>query len=211
MMEKKSESTLTLTGDLGDFFREVIEETESHTDCAPDSHLKEYVVGLLEDAAQSDGLVAATVDRPLALVLSEAMQAAPTERFHRLREAGDGILLVGGLYRTHLHKSGVNDGYVVSLGQRAYASASSLLDVPRGAAAVGTDNSFDILHELATAFSDLMTFLRAVADTMAARSAQSASHLARLYEMWRTDRSVHLGRLLRAHGLILSSGAEVMN
>src|SRR5690606_31527672 len=100
MMDKKSESTLTLTGDLGAFFREVIEETESHTNCAPDLHLKEYVVGLLEDAAQGDGVVASAVDRPLALVLSDAMQAAPTERFHRLREAGDGILLLGGLYRT---------------------------------------------------------------------------------------------------------------
>lgn len=209
-MEKKSETTLTLTGDLGTFFREIIEETECHTDCAPDSHLKAYVVGLLEDAAQNDGIVNATVDRPLALLLSEALHSAPTERFHRLREVGDGILLVSGLYRTHLHKSGVKDGYVVTLGQRAYASASSLLDVPRGAL-VGTDNSFDILHELANAFSDVMNFLRAVADTMAARAANSASHLARLYEMWRTDRSAHLGRLLRAHGLILSRGAEVTN
>lgn len=210
-MDKKSESNLTLTGDLGEFFREVIEETESHTHCAPDAHLKEYVVGLLEDAAQNDGLVAATVDRPLALVLSEAMHAAPTERFHRLREAGDSILLMGGLYRTYLHKSGVKDGYVVTLGQRAYASASSLLDVPRGALMVGTDNSFDILQELANAFSELMVFLRAVADTMAARAAHSASHLAKLYEIWRRDRSAHLGRLLRAQGLILSRSAEVEN
>lgn len=211
MMEKKSESTLTLTGDLGGFFREVIEETESHTDSTPDPHLKEYVVGLLEDAAQIDGVVAATVDRPLALVLSEAMQSAPTERFHRLREAGDGILLMGGLYRNHLQNSGVKDSYVVSLGQRAYSSASSLLDVPRGVLTVGTDNSFDILQDLAIAFSDLMNFLRAVADTMAARTANSASHLARLYEVWRTERSTHLGRLLRAQGLILSRGAEVTN
>jgi hypothetical protein len=188
MMKKKSESSLTLTGDLGSFFREVIEETESHTHSAPGSHLKEYVVGLLENAAQHEGLVAATVDRPLALVLSEALHAAPAERFHRLREAGDGILLLGGLYRTHLRSSGVNDGYVVTLGQRAYASASSLLDVPRGALTVGTDHSFDILQELATAFSDLMNFLRAVADTMAARAVHSASHLARLYEVWRTER-----------------------
>jgi hypothetical protein len=211
MMDKKSESTLTLTGDLGGFFREVIEETESHTNCAPGPHLKEYVVGLLEDAAQNDGLVAATVDRPLALILSEAMQAAPTERFHRLREAGDGILLVGGLYRTHLKSSGVKDGYIVTLGQRAYATASSLLDVPRGALTVGTDKSFDILQDLALAFSDLMNFLRAVADTMAARAAHSASHLAKLYETWRRDRSAHLASLLRAQGLILNRGSEVTN
>lgn len=208
-MDKKSESTLTLTGDLGAFFREVIEETESHTNCAPDLHLKEYVVGLLEDAAQGDGVVASAVDRPLALVLSDAMQAAPTERFHRLREAGDGILLLGGLYRTHLQSSGVKDGYVVTLGQRAYASASSLLDLPRGPLMVGTDQTFDILQDLASAFSDLMNFLRAVADTMAARAAYSASHLATLYETWRRDRSAHLASLLRAQGLILNRGAEM--
>ncbi len=204
-MAKKSQRSLTLDTNLGTYFRDVIEETADHTRESPDPHLKEYVVGLLEDAAKKDGVVTSTVDRPLALLLSDAMGAAPSERFQRLRAAGDGILLVGGLYRGHLERNGLRDGYVVTLGKRAYESASSLLDVSRGAPVVGTDSSFDILRDLATAFFDLMNFLRAVADTMASRAAHSATHLAKLYETWRRNRSEHLARLLRGHGLILDA------
>lgn len=210
-MAKKSQRSLTLDANLGAYFRDIVEETADHTHDCPDSHLKEYVVGLLEDAAKKDGVVTNTVSRPLALLLSDAMQAAPSERFQRLRAAGDGILLVGGLYRGHLERNGLKDGYVVTLGRRAYESASSLLDVSHGAPLVGTDSAFDILHDLATAFFDLMKFLRAVADTMAARAAHSATHLADLYETWRRDRSEHLARLLRAHGLILDATPALPN
>lgn len=196
--------SLKLDADLEGYFRGVIEEASSHTDSSPQAHLREYVVGLLQDAAQGTGVVKETVDRPLALLLSDALHAAPSERFQRLRSAGDGILLVGGLYRTHLKRSGLKDGYVVTLGQRAYESASLLLETPSGALTVGTDSSFDILHDLACAFFEVMKFLRAVADTIAARAAHSASELASLYELWLTDRSPHLERLLRAQGLILS-------
>ena len=199
--------SLQLNVDLEAYFRGVIDEASSHANTSPKAHIREYVVGLLQDAAQDTGVVTATVDRPLALLLNDALHAAPSERFHKLRSAGDGILLVGGLYRTHLKRSGLKDGYVVTLGQRAYESASLLLDAPSGALTVGTDRSFDILHDLACAFFDVMRFLRAVADTMAARAAHSAGQLARLYELWLADRSPHLERLLRAQGLIISPRA----
>ncbi len=196
-----------LDGNLGGFFREVVEETCGHLRQAPDDHLKEYMLGLLEDSAIDDSIVAPAVDRPLALILADAMAAAPSERFQRLRKAGDGILLVGGLYRNHLRRVGVGDSYVVSLGQRAYQSASSLLEAPPGALVVGTDGAFDILRDLALAFGQLMEFLRAVSDILAARAAKSVAGIAHLYERWLTDRSVHLERLLRAQGIILDRGA----
>lgn len=201
----------TLDGNLEGFFREVVEETCSHVGQTPDDHLKEYMVGLLEDSAVDDSIVAPAVDRPLALFLADAMAAAPSERFQRLRKAGDGILLVGGLYRKHLRRVGVGDDYVVTLGRHAYHSASSLLEVPSGALVVGTDSSFDILRDLAIAFGQLMDFLRALSDILAARAAKSVAGIAHLYETWLTDRSAHLERLLRAHGVILDRRSPAVN
>src|SRR5690606_23994534 len=101
---------------------------------------------------------------------------------------------------------GLQDRYVVALGQRAYRSASSLLEIPTGGLLVGEKSHFDILRELALAFEELMVFLRAVSDTIVARAAKSATDLARLCELWLTDRSAHLGRLLRARGVMLEIG-----
>ena len=202
-MEKESDTNLKLDADLGAFFRELVEETAEVSRSAPDGPLKEYVVGLLEDSASKENAVQATVHQPLALLLADAMAAEPAERFDRLRKTGDGILLVGGLYRGHLQRAGVEDRYVVALGRRAYQSASSLLDLPGGAVLLGGQSPCDILAELAQAFRDLMVFLRAVADTLVARAARSASDLARLCEVWLADRSSHLGQLLRARGVML--------
>jgi hypothetical protein len=207
MIEPKHEPRLSLDANLETFFREIVEETASAARNAPDPTLQEYVVGLLEDAAiGDDNVVRTAVDRPLALLLAEAMASKPSERFERLRQTGDGILIVGGLYRRHLQRAGLQDRYVVALGQRAYRTASSLLEIPTGGLFVGEKSTFDILHELALAFEDLMVFLRAVSDTLVARAAKSASDIARLCELWLTDRSAHLGRLLRARGVVLDAG-----
>ncbi len=203
-MEQPGETTnLSLQADLGEFFRQIVDETSDHEPRQLDQPVKQYVVGLLEDAAQTPSPVTAAVERPFALLLADAMAAEPAERFQRLRQTGDGILLVGGLYRGHLAKAGLEDRYVVAVGSRAYQSASSLLDFSGGGLRVGDSSPYDILGTLAQGFFELMVFLRHVADTIVAKAARSAHDLAKLCEMWLTDRSAHLGRLLRARGVIL--------
>jgi hypothetical protein len=206
MKEQESEAKLSLDADLGAYFREIVQETSDLSPGAPDGAVREYVVGLLEDSASQGEALHRAVDRPLAVLLADAMAAEPTERFQRLREAGDGILLVGGLYRGHLQRAGLEDRYVVAVGQKAYKSASSLLDLPGSALVVGDKQPCDILSELAWAFRDLMVFMRAVADTIVARAARSTGDLARLCEVWLSDRSAHLGKLLRARGVLLEQG-----
>lgn len=210
MIEPKGEAKLRLDGDLGEFFREIVDETADLSPHALDGPLKEYVLGLLEDSVTKQAALQATVDRPLALALADAMAAEPAERFQRLRQTGDGILLVSGLYRGHLQKAGLEDRYVVAVGRRAYQSASSLLELPRGVSAVGA-RQWDILAELAHAFGEVMVFLRALADTIVAQAARSASDLARLCEVWLSDRSAHLGKLLRARGVLLDRAALTSN
>ncbi len=207
MSNPENESTLRLDADLGAFFREILDETLDYHETQPEPAVKQYVLGLLEDAAHKESAVRDAVGRPLALLLHDALRAQPAVRFERLRKAGDGILLVGGLYRGHLQRTGLEDRYVVAVGQKAYRSASSLLEVPSGGLVVGEEGTCDILGELAAGFRDLMVLLREIADTIVARAARSASDLARLCEMWLSDRSAHLGRMLRARGVMLDRAA----
>jgi hypothetical protein len=191
-----------LDHDLRAYFRTVVEETLEHHASRPDPLVQEYLLGLLEDAGSTPEAIALAVDRPLGVQLAEALGSHPAARFERLRQVGDGVLLIGGLYRGYLERRGLEDGYVVAVGRRAYGAAAALLEAP---ALTGEKiGGQGILTDLAYGFRDLMSLLRDVALTLAARAAHSAQDLARLCEIWLSERSEHLARLLRARGVAVS-------
>jgi len=194
-----AEPAIQLDHDLGAYLRAVVEETLEHHAARPDPLVQEYLLGLLEDAGSTPVSVVRAVDRPLGVQLAEALGSHPAARFERLRQVGDGVLLIGGLYRGYLERHGLEDGYVVAVGRRAYGAAAALLDVPlAGREKAG---ALDVLSELAHGFRELMALLRDVAMTLAARAAHSAKDLARLCELWLREQSEHLERLLRARGI----------
>lgn len=197
------EPAFRLDHDLGAYFRAVVDETLQHHSARPDPLVREYLLGLLEDAGATPESVTLAVERPLGVQLAEALGSHPAARFERLRQVGDGVLLVGGLYREYLERRGLEDGYVVAVGRRAYGAAAALLDTSVGEKAGGQG----LLTELAHGFRDLMALLRDVALTLAARAAHSPKDLARLCEVWLRGRSEHLERLLRARGVVVAPGA----
>jgi hypothetical protein len=197
-----------LDHNLGAYFRAVVEETLSHHPVQPEPLVQEYLLALLEDAGATPESVARAVDRPLGLQLSDALRSHPAARFERLRQVGDGVLLMGGLYRGYLERHGLEDGYVVAVGQRAYGAAAAILEAPGSdASSTGKPRPLDLLSELSYGFRDLMALLRDVALTLAARAARSATDLARLCELWIRERSEHLERLLRARGVVLGTAS----
>jgi hypothetical protein len=198
-----SDPTFHLDHDLGGFFRQVVDDTLQHHPQKPDPLVHAYLLGLLEDAGHTPEPIARGVGRPLSTQLVEALQAPAVARFDRLRQVGDSVLLMGGLYRGYLVRSGVDDDYVVAVGRKAYAAAASLMDVPRAALGETTTRAPDVLSELAHGFHGLMVLLRDVALTIVAQAARSSADLARLCELWIGERSAHLGRLLRARGVML--------
>lgn len=197
-----SDPAFHLDHDLGGFFRQIVEETLQHHAQKPDPLVHEYLLGLLEDAGHTPEPIARGVGRPLSLQLVEALQAPAIARFDRLRQVGDSVLLMGGLYRGYLVRAGVDDDYVVAVGRKAYAAAASLMDVPRPVLGE-SPRAPDVLSELAHGFHDLMVLLRDVAVTIVAQAARSSADLAHLCELWIGERSAHLGRLLRARGVML--------
>lgn len=202
MKRTSSEPAFHLDHDLKAYFRTVVEETLEHHPSRPEPLVQEYLLGLLEDAGSTPESVALAVERPIGVQLAEALGSHPAARFERLRQVGDGVLLIGGLYRGYLERRGLEDGYVVAVGRRAYGAAAALLETP---ATLGEKSGGPaVLTELSHGFRDLMSLLRDVALTLAARAAHSAQDLARLCEIWLHERSEHLERLLRARGVAVS-------
>lgn len=196
-----AEHTLSLEADWSSYFRDVIEDTAKGSARPPDPVMSEYVLGLLTETALPGSPIEQTVGAPLALQLAEALQAARAVRFERLRKLGDGVLLLGGLYQPHLARSGLDDSYVVRIGQRAYGLAASLMPGPTALSLESPSPQADVLAELASSFTELMLFLRNVADTMAIRAMRTSKDMVLLLERWLESRSDYLGRLLKAEGV----------
>jgi len=193
-----------MESDVHGFFQELINQTLEGHRYRPSPVIESYLVGLLEDSAQSKSgdAMSSVLHGPLSVQLSHALHAPAHERFERLVRLGDGILILGGLFEPHVKRAGMDERYVSTLGARAYSAAAGLMTMD---SLKGAEQPLDVLGRLAADFGRLMALLRDVADTLLARSARTASDWSRLLEKWLTQRSEHLERLLRAQGITLQA------
>lgn len=200
---------ITLERDITGYFRSLVGDVLKNSPNAPDPHLQQYLLGLLTDCALGEVRVHGTDRAPLGVQLAEAMKATYAVRFERLRQLGDEVLVLGGLFEPHLGRAGLDDRYVARIGETAYAAASALMtrEVSPVLALRSAKAPHDILLELSHSFRSLMHLLRDVADTMMARAARSATDLCQLIEKWLRTRSDHLGHLLSGHGVVLSGAS----
>ncbi len=190
--------TIETKARIGEFFLESVEAACKNQRVDASQVAQAYVAGLLEDFVRPDahGTLRETLDRSLTLVLDEAMQLAPGERFERLKGLGDGTLYVSGFFGEHLERRGVDDGFVASIGGYAYRSAASML---RPGAAAGSGFG-DLFRELAERFAVLVEVIAEIAERTTLASRSPAGTL-RLYEKWLRTGNERLGRELAAHGL----------
>jgi len=162
-----------------------------------------YLAGLLADYAKPDRLEAEALDRPLTLLLDEALHTAGRERFERLRSLGDGVLYTSGFFADHLSTRGVELRYVRALGARAYDSAAAML---RQSAGDGS-GAPDVFRELADNFAMFAEVVSRVADVLQANSAHNSNRqVVRLYERWVKTGSAPLAVALAGRGLTPQRG-----
>lgn len=195
-MSERMRSRLDLSGNLEGFFHDVVDDAMRQKQVAATEPAELYLVSLLADYARPDARSNETLERPLTLLLDEALNAPAQERFERLRVLGDGVLYVSGFFAQHLETRGVEVRYVTSLGARAYDSAGRML---RGAA---NDNAPDLFFELAENFAQFAKLLNAVAEKLSLASAPSSLGLLKLYERWLKTGSEELGSELLQRGLV---------
>lgn len=192
---------LDLSANLETFFHDVVDDAMKQQHVEATAAAEYYLVSLLTDYARPDPRSSAALERPLTLLLDEALNAPGQERFERLRVLGDGVLYVSGFFAPHLETRGVEVRYVTSLGAKAYDNAGRML---RGA----NDNAApDLFFELAQNFQRFVELLSSVAQRLSLAAAPSSTGLLKLYERWLKTGSEMLGHELVGRGVLPVRGA----
>ena len=194
---------IDLASDLQSFFHHLVDEAVRTQNCAATEAAEYYLAGLLADYAKPERLEATSLERPLTLLLDEALHAAGRERFERLRSLGDGVLYTSGFFADHLSTRGVELRYVRTLGARAYDGAATML---RQTSGDGT-GAPDVFRELADNFAMFAEIVSRVADVLQANSAHNSNRqVVRLYERWVKTGSAPLAVALAGRGLTPQRG-----
>jgi hypothetical protein len=207
--------TIVASGSVAGFFKEIVDEALKNLSdhgIEADEGTKSYVVALLADYARPDPQAEAALDRPLTLLLDEALHTPSTsERFQRLRTLGDGVLYTTGFFGEHFEARGVDQQYVVGIGVTAYNAASTLLGPAAGDStrppsterksdrSIGT---IDVFGELAENFDQWVRVLTEVADCTIGRPTGDSRGLLKTYERWLKTGSTRLAEELTQHGFV---------
>lgn len=185
------------------FFGEVVEDAMKARRVEATDGATRYLVALLTDYAHPREDAEDALERPLTLLLDEALHAMePAERFQRLRVIGDGVLYGCGFFGDHFEARGVDPKYLYGLGTRAYGAASSMLRL-------GQDDARpDLFGELAQKFDVFVEVVAEVADATIAMGTASSKGLLRIYERWLKTGSERLASALTSRGVMPTRGAK---
>jgi hypothetical protein len=179
-----------------DFFRQIISLALENQRASVQQATELYLANLLGGFVQTESLLEREDDgtlqqRPLALLLKDALDAEETARRARLlRRLGDTSLFVSGMFGECLGRRAVDVDYYIEMGGRAY---DALGDV---AARRGAERS--LWNELSEKFSKLVEVLNEVAERTLLNS---DTGLVRLYEKWMKTGNARVGVLLREQGV----------
>jgi len=201
--------TIVATDSISTYFHGVVEEAIKARHVEATNGATSYLVGLLSDYAHPDNRAGEALARPMAFLLSEAMQTpSPAERFDKLRSLGDGVLYSCGFFRDHFEARGVDQSYLIGIGATAYGAAAGILHVPASSTPDKTGARIDIYRELADNFRAFVGVLIEIADRTITAGVQGSKDLIRVYERWLKTGSEGLAQALAAHGLVPVRGAK---
>jgi hypothetical protein len=188
---------------VSDFFEEAVADAMRSRGVTASDGAKSYVVGLLSDLAKPGSAIERTLERPLTLLLDEALHTPQLgERFDKLRALGDGVLYSSGFFADHFEARGVDSGYIIGIGKTAYDSASSLITSRSSRDVTQTTAALDIFKELSASFARFVEVIGEVANATIARGVATSKGLIKLYERWLKTRSDKLGEALASHGFV---------
>jgi hypothetical protein len=196
--------TIVAASSVSHFFCEVVEDAIRLRGVPATDSATQYIVALLADYAHPQGRVEEALDKPLTLLLDEALRiGGPAERFERLRILGDGVLYGCGFFGDHFEARGVDPRYLRGLGTRAYGAAGSMLRL--GAEEAGGPALF---AELAENFDGFVDVLTEVADSTVAMGAETSRGLVKAYERWLKTGSERLACALTSQGVVPTRGPK---
>jgi hypothetical protein len=197
--------SIVATASVSDFFGEVVEDAMRSHGLKASEGATSYVVALLAELAKPGSPVERTLERPLTLLLDEALKTpARADRFEKLRTLGDGVLYSSGFFAESFEARGVDTQYVISIGRTAYETAGSILLRPGGEKK--EEQGFDIFAELAKDFAAFVAVLSDVANATVAKSVATSRNVLKLYERWLKTGNERLGEALASQGFVAPRG-----
>jgi len=192
--------------DLVSFFESAVREAASARHYDPDSPASLYLAGVLAAYAKPGAMRPDALDRPLTILLSQALESRGPDRLNRLLWLGDHVLYVSGFFADHLDRTGTPRPFVQSIGAMAYDTAAMMLRAIGGEA-----RGPDVFGELASNFDALAQVLGSVADTLYAASAKDPRGVLELYERWTRRGSHALAEALVRSGAVPTRGSTVVH
>jgi hypothetical protein len=160
-----------------------------------------YVTNLLHEYLSSEALYVRAEDgsmeqRPLALLLKEALEERGPARVQMLRRLGDTSLFVSGFFPDSLSRrsSLVDVDYYIAMGGRAYDAVGSI---------AARHASRDLWDELSSRFRLLVDLLNEVSERTLA---STETGMVRLYERWLKTGSDRLAGVLAGRGVVVRKG-----
>ena len=199
--------SIVATASVSDFFEGIVVDAMKSRGVSASEGARSYVVGLLTDLAKPGSPVERTLDRPLTLLLDEALHTQELgERFERLRALGDGVLYSSGFFADHFEARGVDTSYLIGIGQTAYNSAGSLIRAGSSPRLGSEDGQFDLFTELSRGFASFVDVIGEVANATIASGVATSRGLVKLYERWLKTRSETLADALSSHGFVAPRG-----
>jgi hypothetical protein len=199
-----SDPRIDVCPDIDGYFEEVVEDAIRARRVDATEGAKHYLAGLLGDYARGE-VSMSSLDRPLTLLLQDALEQSGVERFERLRRIGDGVLYAAGFFGNCLARRGADPQYVMVVGSSAYGHASAMLRI------CGGGHAPDVLRELAERFTRFVEVMSEIADGTLAAAAEADSAVLRLYERWQQTGSARLATELAQLGLTPTRGNGGLN
>jgi hypothetical protein len=196
--------SIVATASVSDFFEEVLDDALKARRVVASEGARSYVVALLAELAKPGSPVERALERPLTLLLDEALHTNELgDRFEKLRTLGDGVLYSSGFFADHFEARGVDTKYVISIGRTAYENAGSLL---RTGSESDVNKSIDIFGELAKDFASFVAVLSEVANATVAKGVATSRGVLKLYERWLRTKNERLGEALASQGFVTPRG-----
>jgi len=187
--------------DIHRYFSEVVDDAVRARGVDTTDATKHYLAALLGDFARGAPSMD-PLERPLTLVLQDALEQSGAQRFEKLRRIGDGVLYALGFFGARMTRHGADPRYVMVVGSSAYGHASAMLRLGGGGAVP------DVLRELAQGYGRFVEVMTEIADASLASGADADDRVLRLYERWRTTGSERLANELASLGLAPVRGSS---
>ena len=190
------ESELILSTDLGEFFRDQVNEASTKAGLSLQEATEFYLVNMLCDFSKPE-CVSKLQHEPLAFIYKNAVDAlTPVEQVDALKRLGDVALYMAGFFSDFIERSLVDLDYYISMGGGAYSSLSSIIGTQRQGEIFA-----DLYMDLAEQFTGLVEILNVISEATGIHSPREAD-LVKLYERWSRTGSERIERLLFERGFM---------